>query len=89
MSLSWRAGVIANLAAAGAAKGEPDHACDLLSASLRLAAQAAAPRGVNRVWHARQGWLVAFHSPAASSLDEQLHTLAVPAGSSPHFLPAY
>jgi hypothetical protein len=89
MSHSWRAGVMANLAAAEAAKGEPDRACDLLCASLQLAAQAAAPRGVNRVRHARKRWLRAFDSTSASRLDEQLHALAFPAGNStPRFLPA-
>ncbi len=89
MSLSWRAHVIANLAVAHAAKGQADYACDLLSASVQLAAQAAAPRGINRVRHARHRWLATHASPAASRLDDQLQALALPATSGqPPFLPA-
>jgi hypothetical protein len=82
MSLSWRSHVTANLGVAGAARGELDHAADLLSASLKLAAQATTPRAVNRVRHARHRWLAGHDSPAASRLDEQLHALTPPAGAS-------
>jgi hypothetical protein len=89
MSLSWRAHVMTNLAVAHVANGDSEHASDLLSVSLQLAAQAAAPRGVNRVSHARRRWLAGHESPAVSRLDEQLAAFAPPPGTGPtHFLPA-
>jgi hypothetical protein len=79
-SLSWRSGVTANLAASYATMGEADHACELLGASLQLAAQASALRGVNRVRHARERWLASYDSPGARRLDEQILALS-PAAS--------
>jgi hypothetical protein len=77
-SLSWRAGITSDLAAAHAGMGEPEHASDLLSASLRLATQASALRAVNRVRHARQRWLPDYDGPATRRLDEQLLALSPP-----------
>lgn len=48
-SLSWRSYVTTNLAAAVARMGDGEHASDLLSASLQLAADAAAPLCIQKV----------------------------------------
>ena len=79
-SLSFRSGITYSLAAAYAAMGEADHACELLGASLQLAAQASALRGVNRVRHSRRRWLASHDSPSARRLDEQILALS-PAAS--------
>jgi tetratricopeptide (TPR) repeat protein len=86
-SLSWRAGIIADLAAARAATGEHEHASDLLIMALRLADQAAAGRKLRRVRQARQRWLAGHDGPALRRLDDELRLLP-PRGPSAHLPPA-
>jgi tetratricopeptide (TPR) repeat protein len=88
-SLKWRAGIIADLAAAHAAMNEHEHASDLLADALSLAQQAGAGRKINRVRETRQRWLSNHDGPALRRLDEQLRALPGPAPASvPPLLPA-
>jgi transcriptional regulator with XRE-family HTH domain len=86
-SNSWRAGMVKDLAVAHAQLGDPDHACALLSDSLRLAVEASAPRSVNKIRNVRMRWLTDFDGLAIRELDEQLHAVwassqaVLPAGS--------
>jgi hypothetical protein len=77
-SLSWRSGVMHDLAAARASAGEPEHACELLIGAVDLAMRASATRAVNRVRRARHEWLAGYDGPAVGLLDERLSVLSGP-----------
>jgi transcriptional regulator with XRE-family HTH domain len=77
-ALSWRSYVTTNLAAAVARTGDAEHACDLLTTSLELAAAAAAPRCVQQVRNTRQLWLATYDGQAVYRLDEQLLAFSPP-----------
>jgi transcriptional regulator with XRE-family HTH domain len=86
-SHSWRASIVRDLAVAHAQLGDPDHASELLSSSLRLAVDASAPRSVNKIRNSRMQWLGDYDGPAIRELDEQIHAAcastqaALPAGN--------
>jgi tetratricopeptide (TPR) repeat protein len=77
----WRAGILADLAAAHAANGEPEHASDLLGSALRLAADASDGHHRQVVRQARQRWLTHHDGPSLRRLDDQLQALPTAAAS--------
>jgi hypothetical protein len=82
--LSWRAGIVSDLAAAHAAMGESEHAAGLLIEATGLAALASSGRKLNRIRLARQRWLISHNGPALRRLDDQLRALpAAPISAGP------
>jgi transcriptional regulator with XRE-family HTH domain/tetratricopeptide (TPR) repeat protein len=81
--LSWRSRVTIRLAATHAKMGDPEQASELLSASLRLAADASVPRLIKIVCDTQRRWLPAYDGPAARRLDEQLRAISPPLGRLP------
>jgi len=77
--VSWQSCVTMKLAAAHAKIGEPEHASELLSDSLRLAADASAPHWMRSVRDTRRRWLADYDGMAARRLDEQLRALTASA----------
>jgi hypothetical protein len=75
--LSWRSYVTKNLATAIAGMGDPEHACDVFSTALELAASASSPRCVRLVRDSERSWLAGYDGPAARRLGEQIRSLAL------------
>jgi hypothetical protein len=76
-SVSWRAAVQADLAAAYAQSAEVELACDTLVASLRVAMAVGATYHIRRIRGIRTAHLCRWDDlPVVRQLDEQLHLVS-------------
>jgi hypothetical protein len=75
-ALSLRSYITTDLAEAVAGMGDPEHACDIFTASLELAARACSPRCVRLLRDKQELWLTGYDGPAARRLQEQLDAVA-------------